>query len=63
VKSTYLYSRHLDGLDISVETKAGQVQLGGAVATSAEKDLAVEMAKTIRGVRSVNASALKVLGS
>ena len=60
VKSSYLVSRNLDGLDISVETKGGLVTLSGMVNTSAEKDLAIEMANNIRGVRSVNADALKV---
>lgn len=60
VKSSYLYSRNLDGLDISVETKGGLVTLSGVVNTPAEKDLAIEMANNIRGVRSVNADALKV---
>ncbi|MES2819219.1 MAG: BON domain-containing protein [Pseudomonadota bacterium] len=62
VKSSYLYSRHLDGLDISVETKGGLVNLSGMVNTAAEKDLAIETANNIRGVRSVNADALKVAG-
>lgn len=60
VKSSYLYSRNLDGLDISVETKGGLVNLSGVVNTPAEKDLAIEVANNIRGVRSVNADALKV---
>lgn len=60
VKSSYLVSRHLDGLDISVDTKGGLVTLSGMVNTPAEKDLAIEMANNIRGVRSVNADALKV---
>ncbi|HLD65876.1 MAG TPA: BON domain-containing protein [Pseudomonas sp.] len=60
VKSSYLYSRNLDGLDISVDTKGGLVTLSGMVNTPAEKDLAIEMANNIRGVRSVNADALKV---
>src|SRR3989338_3252294 len=60
VKSSYLVSRNLDGLDISVDTKDGLVTLSGMVNTPAEKDLAIEMANNIRGVRSVNADALKV---
>lgn len=60
VKSSFLFNSSLDGLDISVDTKGGQVTLGGHVATSAEKDLAVEVAKDIRGVQGVNADSLRV---
>ena len=60
VKSSFLFSSNLDGLDISVDTKGGEVTLSGHVNTSAEKDLAVETAENIRGVDSVNADALKV---
>lgn len=60
VKSSFLFSSNLDGLDISVDTKDGEVALSGNVNTSAEKDLAVETAENIRGVNSVNADALKV---
>lgn len=62
VKSTYLLSSNLDGLDITVETKNGQVTLSGNVDTAAEKELAVETARNIRGVTDVNASALNVAG-
>ncbi|WP_193074619.1 BON domain-containing protein [Pseudomonas sp. FME51] len=60
VKSSFLLSSNLDGLDISVDTKGGEVTLSGHVNTSAEKDLAVETAENIRGVNSVNADALHV---
>ena len=62
VKSSFIYNRNLDGLDISVTTKDGQVSLGGSVSSSAQKQLAVETARNIRGVRGVNADALKVAG-
>src|SRR3990167_8078619 len=62
VKSSFIYSRNLDGLDISVTTKDGQVSLGGSVSSSAQKQLAVETARNIRGVRGVNADAMKVAG-
>lgn len=62
VKSSFLFSRNLDGMDIKVETNNGQVTLSGEVATAAEKDLAVETARNIRGVSNVNASALNVAG-
>ena len=61
VKSSLIYSRNLDGLNIKVDTKSGLVNLNGVVATYAEKELAVEIARNIRGVKGVNADALKVL--
>lgn len=60
MKSSFLFNNSLDGLDISVDTKGGQVTLGGRVATSAEKDLAIEIAEDIRGVQGVNADSLQV---
>lgn len=62
VKSSFIYNRNLDGLDISVTTKDGQVSLGGSVSSSAQKQLAIETARNIRGVRGVNADALSVAG-
>jgi osmotically-inducible protein OsmY len=61
VKSSLIYSRNLDGLNIKVDTKSGLVSLNGVVANYAEKELAVEIARNIRGVKGVNADALKVL--
>ncbi len=62
VKSSYLYDRQLDGLEISVETKAGMVELSGSVLSMAEKELAIETARNIRGVRGVDADALRIDG-
>ncbi|MEO4048012.1 BON domain-containing protein [Pseudomonas sp. CAU 1711] len=62
VKSSYLYDSQLDGLDISVETKAGMVELSGSVLNAAEKELAIEIARNIRGVRGVDADALQIGG-
>jgi osmotically-inducible protein OsmY len=62
VKSSLLYSRNISGLNISVVTKAGQVTLGGSVLSQAEKQLAIETARNIRGVQSVKAAGLKVTG-
>ncbi|PHN44799.1 BON domain-containing protein [Pseudomonas syringae] len=61
VKASLIYSRTLDGLNIKVDTKAGVVSLNGVVANFAEKELAVEIAKNIRGVKDVNGDALKVM--
>lgn len=61
VKSSLIYSRNIDGLGIKVDTKEGVVTLNGMVANFAEKELAVEIARNIRGVKGVNADALKVM--
>lgn len=61
VKSSLIYSRTLDGLNIKVSTDSGVVSLDGIVANYAEKELAVEIARNIRGVKGVNADALKVM--
>lgn len=60
VKSSFLFSRNLPGTDINVDTRDGVVTLSGAVASGAERDLAIEVAKGIRGVKEVNASGLDV---
>ncbi|TWC32725.1 osmotically-inducible protein OsmY [Pseudomonas sp. SJZ079] len=62
VKSSYLYSRNLDGLNISVDTQGGMVSLSGKVQSNAEKQLAIETARNIRGVRGVDADTLRVEG-
>ncbi|RRV09185.1 BON domain-containing protein [Pseudomonas sp. v388] len=61
VKSSLIYSRTLDGLNIKVNTEGGVVSLDGIVANYAEKELAVEIARNIRGVKGVNADSLKVM--
>jgi hyperosmotically inducible protein len=58
VKSTYAYSSNVDGSDISVTTNAGIVTLSGKVDSGAERALAIELAKNIRGVKSVNSKGL-----
>jgi osmotically-inducible protein OsmY len=58
VKSSLLMSNDVDGLDLTVETKDGVVTLGGAASSAAERDLAVEIAKDIKGVKSVNAGSV-----
>ncbi len=63
VKSTLLFSRSIGGLGVEVETRNGVVLLSGEVDSGAEKALAVELARDIRGVREVNASSLAVTGS
>jgi osmotically-inducible protein OsmY len=60
VKSSLLISNNVDGLDLTVETKDGVVTLGGGASSTAERDLAVEIAKDIKGVKDVNANAVKI---
>lgn len=58
VKSSLLMSNDVDGLDLTVETKDGVVTLGGAASSAAERDLAVEIARDIKGVKNVDASSV-----
>lgn len=60
VKSTLLLSRWVDGTDIDVDTKQGAVTLSGVAESAAERDLAIELARDIKGVKSVDANNLKV---
>lgn len=60
VKASLLMSKNVDGLDLTVETKNGKVFLGGAASSPSERDLAVEIAKDIRGVQVVDAGAVKI---
>ncbi len=58
VKSTFLWSRGVSGMDISVSTEDGAVSLNGPVGSEAERELAIELAEQLRGVNSVDASGL-----
>lgn len=60
VKSTYMYSSNVDGSDISVSTNDGVVSLTGKVDSGGERALAIEIAKNVRGVNSVNAKDLAI---
>lgn len=60
VKSTFLYSNNVDAHEITVTTAAGVVTLSGKVDSGAERALAIELAKNIRGVRSVTSTALVI---
>lgn len=62
VKSSLLMSNNVDGLDLTVETKDGVVTLAGAASSTSERDLAIEIAKDIKGVKSVVATGVKVGG-
>ncbi len=58
VKSTFLWSSGISSGDISVTTDDGVVELSGKVDSEAERELAVELARELRGVKSVDASGL-----
>jgi hyperosmotically inducible protein len=58
VKSTFLYSTYVTGRDITVTTQGGNVKLEGQIASEAERSLAIELAGNVRGVKSVDSSAL-----
>ncbi len=59
VKSTLLYSSNVSGSAIKVSTTAGVVTLSGKVGSQAERALAIDLAKHVRGVKSVTAGALR----
>ncbi len=58
VKSTLLYSTNVSGTAIDVQTNDGVVTLTGQLNDESEHELAVELARNIRGVRGVNAQNL-----
>lgn len=59
VKSTLLYSRNIDSNNISVSTKRGVVHLSGKVRGQAERALAIQLSKNVRGVQQVEAGQLQ----
>lgn len=60
VKSEFAAKKSVKGSDISVSTTDGVVTLTGTVATAKEKTHATAIAKSIKGVKSVDASGLTV---
>ena len=58
VKTTYAYSSSIDGSGITVLTLHGVVTLSGRVRSEAERQLAIELARNVRGVNGVVATAL-----
>jgi hyperosmotically inducible protein len=56
IKSTFLGDSRLKMLDINVKTFKGTVQISGFVDTQKEADRAVQLARTIKGVKAVNNS-------
>ena len=58
VKSTFMYSNNVNGSDIGVSTNAGVVKLSGKMDSGAERALAIELARNVRGVKSVDSTSL-----
>lgn len=63
VKSKLATTKDLKSTDISVETNEGVVTLTGSVPTASAKNRAVQDARSIKGVKSVDASGLTVSGT
>lgn len=60
VQSSYRFSRNLDGLNLKVVSQEGLVRLSGEVVSAEQKNIAVDIARQIVGVRGVDADMLKV---
>ena len=60
VKSELAAAKNVKSTDISVETNEGMVTLTGTVPTKSAKNHAVKDAKSIKGVKKVDASGLTV---
>jgi len=58
VKSTFMYSSNVNGSDIAVSTNAGIVTLTGKMDSGAERALAIELARNVKGVKSVDSNLL-----
>jgi osmotically-inducible protein OsmY len=60
VRSTFLYSRNVDGYEIGINTRGGVVTLKGRLDSGVQRALVIELAKNVRGVRSVDSSGLTI---
>lgn len=60
VTSTFMYSANVESHDIEVSTDKGIVTLTGKVDSDTERAQAIELARNIRGVKSVNATNLTI---
>lgn len=58
VKSIFIYSTQVENSRIAVSTHEGVVTLGGKLNSSSERDLAIDLARHIRGVKWVEATGL-----
>ena len=60
VKSEFGTTKGVSATDISVSTNDGVVTLSGTVSSAAEKDSAERVARSVKGVKSVDTSGLTV---
>lgn len=60
VKSEFATTSELPASKISVDTRDGTVRLTGTVASNMEKNRAVQVAHSVKGVKSVDATGLTV---
>lgn len=60
IKTELLAAKDVPGLDIKVETTNGVVELSGPVKSQMQADRVEAIAKTVKGVKRVDASALAV---
>ena len=58
VKSTFKYSTNVDGASVTVNTNGSIVKLTGKMDSIAERAAIIELAGSVRGVKSVDASSL-----
>ena len=58
VKSTFMYSSNVSSSDIAVSTNGGIVTLTGKVDGGVERALAIELARNVHGVKSVDSNSL-----
>lgn len=63
VKSEFATTKGVDATDISVDTNDGVVRLSGHVGSSAEKMKAEQVARAVKGVKSVDTSGLTITAS
>ena len=60
VKATLMASRSVNSFDINVDVEDGVVTLSGELDDEADKELAIELAQNVRGVRNVDGSGLTI---
>ena len=61
VRSTLIFSSNVQARAIDITTDNGVVTLAGEVRSGTERELAIELAKNVRGVTRVEASGLKTI--
>ncbi len=54
VKKDLLESHKVDGLDVNVDSTNGNVMLRGWASSAAESQAAADIARSVKGVKSVN---------